>query len=266
MTREGFAGNARRLTWLLPVGVALLAFAFWQFASGRLVNSYYMSSPTEIAGEIGKWVTAGVLWLNVLVTLRGTLLAFCVAACLGIVTALLLCENRIIDDIFRPFVVAAFAVPFIALAPLLVAWLGVGFLPAATVACISSFFMIFFSAYSGIRETSPALLDISKLMGANAVQRALKIKLPAALPFVVEGLYTGLIYAFHGEVVGEMLASNSGLGYVIAYAASQMDAAGVIAGLVVLGTLAYGLILLLDYAYNRFLPFANAPRASAGLQ
>jgi NitT/TauT family transport system permease protein len=177
-----------------------------------------------------------------------------------------LSENAFVDDVVRPFVVAAFAVPFIALAPLLVAWLGVGFLPATVVACVSSFFMIFFSAYSGVRETSPALLNIAKLMGANGIQRALKIKLPSALPFIVEGLYAGLIYAFHGEVVGEMLASNSGLGYVIAYAASQMDAGGVIAGLVVLGTLAYGLILSLDATYRRFIPMASAPRAAAGLQ
>src|SRR5579872_1692746 len=112
MTKEGFAGGARRLTWLLPLGVAVLAFAFWQFASGRLVNSYFMSSPTEIAGEIARWVMGGSLWVNVLVTLRGTLLAFCVAGFLGVATALLLSENQLIDEIFRPFMVAAFAVPF----------------------------------------------------------------------------------------------------------------------------------------------------------
>ena len=199
-------------------------------------------------------------------TLRGTLIAFIVAGFLGVTFALLFSENPLVDDIVRPFITAAFAVPFIALAPLLVAWLGVGFLPATTVACVSSFFMIFFSAYSGIRETSPALLNMATLMGASSAQRALKIKLPAALPFVVEGLYTGLIYAFHGEVVGEMLASNSGLGYLIAYAASQMDAAGVIAGLVVLGTLAYALIASLDAGYRRLIPIATAPRTASGLQ
>ena len=61
-----FANVGRQTAWLLPVAVAAFALLFWQFASGRLVNAYYMSNPVEICGELGKWIAAGSLWYNIL--------------------------------------------------------------------------------------------------------------------------------------------------------------------------------------------------------
>lgn len=222
--------------------LALAIVLLWEFGSGHLFSDYYLSRPSAIAAQIAAWAADGYLWRHLSATLLNTALGFVLAAVAGIAAALLLGSLPLLDRILGPLVYVAYSLPKIVLAPLLILWVGVGTLPVVAISFVTSFFMVFFNVYSGVRSVSPALLDSVALMGAGPLAKALKVRLPAARPFLALGLHQGLVYAFHGAIVGEMTSSDKGLGYALVFAGSDMDANGVLALLAVLSVVALALL------------------------
>lgn len=229
------------------LGIAVLVAA-WMAASGTLVNPYYLGDPRLVLEQIVSWIETGTLYRHVAATVSATVLGFAVAAPLAIALALLLGSNRGVSGVMHPYILAAFAIPKIILAPLVMIWVGVGFAPALVLAALTAFFLIFFNAYDGIRSAPATLINVMRILGASPATIAVKVRLPAAMPQVALGLRLGLIYAFHGAVAGEMTASNKGLGYLIIFSATKMEVNSVLAGLVVLGVFALMLVALLDLA------------------
>jgi NitT/TauT family transport system permease protein len=133
------------------------------------------------------------------------------------------------------------------LAPALVVWLGIGQLPAIVLSAVTAFFLVFFNLYLGLKNVPQIYNNTAALMGASAWDAALKFRLPAASAYLLTGIKQGLIYAFHGTLVGEMTSSDTGMGYLILFAGSKMDSTGVMAGLCIVGILAVLLTRVLTY-------------------
>jgi NitT/TauT family transport system permease protein len=238
--------------------VAVLAF--WQAASTVQLNSYYVSSPLAVAGEIVRWAETGYLWPHMLATISATLAAFLLAAVVATSFALVTASSRLLGRVFSPLVFVAYSTPKVVLAPLLILWVGVGRPPVIILGFVTSFFVVFFNVFSGLRNVPQVYINSAAILGANAWTTAVKFRLPAAAPFVLNGLHQGLMYAFHGVILGEMTASDTGIGYVIIYSATAMDSTGVLAGLAVIGAISYGLVRLLKGGVERGL----APATDAG--
>jgi NitT/TauT family transport system permease protein len=234
--------------WLLSITSILVILVAWQIAASTFINPYFISTPVEVSRTLIAMMRGGDLWRHLLSTLTTTAIGFVAAAISGVALALLLGSNRFLDKTLGPFIFVAFSMPKVVLAPLLLLWLGVGKPPAIALAFITSFFLVFYNVLSGVRQVSDAYLNAAAVMGASRWQTALKIRLPAAAPFIATGLHQGLIYAFHGAILGEMTASNTGMGYLIIYAATSMDSNTVIAALVVIGAISYALIGILRFA------------------
>lgn len=230
----------------------LLVLAGWQLAAGIDLNAYYLSTPLEVANQLVTWCADGYLWPHLLATLQSTVVGFLIAAVVGIGLALAMASSPRAAKIVEPFFFAAFSTPKIVIAPLLILWVGVGAAPAVALASLSSFFIIFYGAYGGLRDVSRSYIDTAAVLGAGRWTTAFQFRLPAAGPHILSSLHQGLIYAFHGAVLGEMTASNTGMGYVIIYAATSMDASAVLAALVVIGAASFVLIQLLGRATRRF--------------
>jgi NitT/TauT family transport system permease protein len=219
---------------LVLLGIA----AIWQVASGTLVNSYYLSTPVAVARQIAAWIGDGTLWPHLGSTLMTTLLGFGIATAVAVPLALIVNQRVFLDKVLAPFIYAAYSMPKIVLAPALVVWLGIGQLPATVLSAVTAFFLVFFNLYFGLKNVPQIYNHTAALMGATAWDTALKFRLPAAAPHLLTGIKQGLIYAFHGTLVGEMTASDTGMGYLILFAGSKMDATGVMSGLCIVGLLA----------------------------
>jgi NitT/TauT family transport system permease protein len=231
---------------LVLIGIIVV----WQFVSGPVINAYYLSTPTAIFTQIAKWIVDGTLWPHLAATLATTLLGFAVAAGVAIPLALIVSDRPFLDRVLSPFIFAAYSMPKIVLAPALILWLGIGQLPAITLSALTAFFLVFFNLYLGLKAVPRVYSDTAALMGASALDTALKFKLPAAAAYLATGISQGLIYAFHGTLVGEMTASNTGMGYLILFAGSKMDSTGVMAGLCIVGVLAALLTRSLAFAFR----------------
>jgi len=229
--------------WRLLIVVAGLSF--WQFASGRLIKAFWISSPSDIWKQLVDWVVTGDLWIHLEVTLTETVMGFVFGAVAGVLFGLALGLNRRLAAVLDPFVVAFYSLPKIALAPLFILWFGVGLTSKVVLATFVVFFLVFYNTYAGTLAVESELVDVLRLMGASRAQIVRKVILPSALIWIFTGMKSSVPYALIGAVVGEMMASNRGLGYLIQAAAGQYDTAGVFAALFVLMIIATGLHELL---------------------
>ena len=227
------------------VAIVIVGLSAWQFASGRLIKPFWISSPSEIWAQLATWIATGELWVNVEVTLTETVLGFVFGAVAGIVVGLGLGLNRRLAAVLDPFIVAFYSLPKIALAPLFILWFGVGLTSKVVLATFVVFFLVFYNTYAGVLAVEQELVDVLRLMGGSRWQIVRKVILPSALIWIFTGMKSSVPYALIGAVVGEMMASNKGLGYLIQAAAGQYDTGGVFAALFVLMIIATGLHELL---------------------
>jgi NitT/TauT family transport system permease protein len=223
----------------IPLETPVLAL--WEFASGRLIKPFWISSPSAIYAQLVDWIVTGELWMHVEITLTETLLGFVFGAVSGIAVGLALGLNKRLAAILDPFIIAFNSLPKIALAPLFILWFGVGLLSKVVLSTFVVFFLVFYSTYAGTLAVEQELVDVLRIMGGSRMQIVRKVILPSVLLWIFTGMKISLPYALIGAVVGEMMASNKGLGYLIQAAAGQYDTNGVFAALFVLMIIATGL-------------------------
>jgi NitT/TauT family transport system permease protein len=248
---------ASRGEWLVVllwrIGIAVAVLGIWQFASGRLIKPFWISSPLAIWDQLATWIATGDLWLHVEVTLTETLLGFIFGALSGVIVGLALGLNRRLAAILDPFIVGFYSLPKIALAPLFILWFGVGLASKVVMATFVVFFLVFYNTYAGTLAVEQELVDVLRLMGASRRQIVAKVILPSVVIWIFTGMKTSVPYALIGAVVGEMMASNKGLGYLIQAAAGQYDTGGVFAALFVLSIIAMVLHAALKHSERRLL-------------
>jgi NitT/TauT family transport system permease protein len=216
--------------------VAILAI--WQFASGRIIPEFFISSPAAIYERLREWVLDGTLVYNGWTTALEALLGFAIGGFIGVVVGILLGRLQFLSDVLNPYIVVLNSLPKVALAPLLVLWLGIGLQMKVTLTASIVFFLVFMNTFTGVRRVSQELVLILRLMGAKERHLLTKVVVPSAFIWVFAGLRLSVPYALIGAIVGELVASNRGLGYLMSDAAGQFDAAGVFAALIAIMALA----------------------------
>jgi NitT/TauT family transport system permease protein len=248
---------AARSEWLTVmawrVGLTIAGLSVWELVSGRLIKPFWISSPSAIWAQLADWIATGELWMHVEITLTETVLGFGFGAITGIAVGLALGLNRRLAAVLDPFIIAFYSLPKIALAPLFILWFGVGLLSKVVLATFVVFFLVFYNTYAGTLAVEQELVDVLRLMGATRWQIVRKVMLPSVLIWIFTGMKISVPYALIGAVVGEMMASNKGLGYLIQAAAGQYDTSGVFAALFVLMIIASGLHAVLKYSENLML-------------
>src|SRR3977135_3053933 len=147
-------------------------------------------------------------------------------------------QTRTLADILDPFIMIFYSLPKIALAPLFVLWFGVGIDMKIILTASVVFFLVFLNTYTGVRNVSRELIAILRLMGASDRHVLTKVILPSAVSWVFAGLRLSVPYALIGAIVGELIAANQGLGYLLADASGQFNTAGVFAALLAIVLLA----------------------------
>jgi NitT/TauT family transport system permease protein len=234
--------------WLLRiliVGGFLLA---WQLGSGSVIPEFFVSKPSIIIAKFWLWVVNGSLFFHAGITVVEALAGFLLGGLAGLSIGMLLGRNELLGKVFDPIIVVFYSIPKVALAPLFVIWLGIGIEMKIVLTGTIVFFLVFLSTYTGVRNVSRELVAIMKLMGATESQVVFKLVLPSAVTWVFAGLRLSVPYALIGAVVGELIAANRGLGYLLSNAAGQFDTAGVFAALIGLIILA----ILLNMAVRAF--------------
>ncbi|HQS45718.1 MAG: ABC transporter permease [Rhizobiales bacterium 24-66-13] len=243
---------------LARLGLLLSLLAVWEVGSSWAGSEFYISTPSAIAASFWMILSSGELFFHASITTVEALLGFLIGGSVGIAAGLLLGRSRILADILDPFLTAFYSLPKVALAPLFVLWLGIGIEMKIVLAATTVFFLVFLNTYTGVRSVSREQLVVIRLMGASERQLLSKLVLPSAITWVFAGLRLSVPYALIGAIVGEIIASNRGLGYLISNAASKFDTPGVFAALIAIVTLTMLLNLAVKTAERMLMPWKRA--------
>jgi sulfonate transport system permease protein len=242
-------GSAFMLACQVALGLALLLI--WQGASGRLIDDFFISNPIEVGQRLWQWTANGSIFLHIWATVYETLMGFVVGAVGGVVLGIWLGVSPFSSRLLNPYLNALNALPKVALAPLFVLWFGLGIESKIALAAVLVLFLVFLNTIAGVREVDQDLIDGARLMRASRRQVITKVIIPSAMSWVFAGLKISVPYALIGAVLGEMIAANRGLGYLVQFSGSQFDSAGVFAVLIVIALLAVALNLLVDLVQSR---------------
>lgn len=228
------AGPSRLRIGLLRVGVLVVSLLAWEFIAGALDIVFFISKPTNVWAQLVEWVSEGYLQAHLGITLKEMFFGFLLGAASGIFTGFLLGLIPILGRVMDPFVTAVYSLPKLALAPLFVLWFGIGITMKVVLTAVIVFFLVFWNTYTGVLETNDELVDVLRVMGAKRRHLIFKVVLPSSLTYIYVGLKLAIPYSLVGAVVGELIASNKGLGYILMSAAGAFNTAGLLAALVIL--------------------------------
>lgn len=243
--------------WLVRVALVAVFLVLWEIAADRWVDITFISRPSDIVGRLGDWIADGTLWTNTWITVQEIVYGFLLGAVAGVLAGFVLASLNFLYRVLDPFMMALYAIPKVALAPLFIVWFGIGMHMKVLLAAATVFFLVFLNTAAGVREVDRGLVDAVRLMGGNRWHVIRKVVLPSSMTGVLTGLKVAVPYALIGAVIGELVASNKGLGYLINDAAAQFDTAGVFATLVVLSVIAAVLnvvVNLIGKRVNRWKP------------
>ena len=237
--------RGRLLLYRALFGLALLAL--WEGASGRLIDPFWVSSPSRVFGYLAQVTLDGSIFEHAAVTLYEDAVGFTIGALAGVGFGFLLAGRETLAAVFDPYIVAFNGIPRIALAPLFIIWFGIGSTSKVVLVVTVVFFLTFFSTYSGIKGVDLELKNVLRIMGASERQVLLKITVPATIPWILTGLKVSVPYALVGAVVGEFVAAGKGLGYLIQYNTSLFFTTGALGGILILATV----VVLCNGVLNR---------------
>lgn len=227
--------------------------AAWEIAASTFVDPFWTSKPSAVFDRLVTWTADGTILSNTIVTLRAMIGGLFFGSIVGIIVGFLLGMSPRAAGIFEPLIMGLYAVPRLAFAPLLVLWFGIGLESKVVLVSIMVFFMVFYNTYKGVREQrSTELVDIARVLGGNRREITTSVILPGAAGWIFAGFQMAVPYAMMGAIVGEIVASDKGLGHRLVQSTGQFDLAGGFAMIVVIGAIGMALNVLVTYSNNRF--------------
>ncbi len=237
--------NARILLARTVLFIAVVGL--WQLGSNlNLIDATVVPSPLAIGASLLKITLNGQLAFHAWITIQETIAGFLIGALGGIVLGFAIGRYPALAEVLDPFILAIYSVPKVALAPLFVVWFGIGIFMKIVLAAVTVLFIVFFNTLAGVRNVDRDLVDAVWLMGAKPRDVLFKVLVPSAMSWALTGVRISIPYALIGAIIGELIASNRGIGYLISSAASGYDTAGVFAALIVLTVLAMLLNAVVD--------------------
>lgn len=260
---EPAAKSRNRPAWLsveatrpivLPIGTAVVAIVLWQvLVDVTGINHSIMPPPTAVWDRLVK--NYELIFTHAVPTTLETLIAFGVSVPFAVILGALMTYSKVINQALFPNLVFFQLIPKIALAPLFIVWFGIGLEARVSFSFFISFFPILIGTAVGLQAVDRDMLRLCRSFKAAEWQILLHVRFPYSLPFIFSGMKVAVTLAIIGIVVGEFIASQAGIGYLILFASSRQQTDVSLACIVVLcgiGLLLYGLVVLGEIIMERW--------------
>ncbi|HEU0020614.1 MAG TPA: ABC transporter permease [Dehalococcoidia bacterium] len=256
-------GHLRR--WATPILILIAWLAAWE-AWTQLgdVPKWQLPGPLDIAQELVE--SRGLLWEHTRVTLLEVVLGFLAALIVGLFLANAIAYSRIVERSIYPIVIASQTIPIIAIAPLLLIWVGYGIAPKIIVVALICFFPISVNTVDGLRSVDPDMVNMMRTLGGSRWQVFTKLQVPSSLPQMFSGIKIGITFSVIGAVIGEWVGASAGLGYLMTYSQPLFLTARVFAAIVVLSVMGIGLFGLATLVERLTLPWYHDQKRARSLE
>lgn len=245
------SSSSRLLKRLLYLLISLTGgILIWQLAASLLgLPAFILPGPVLVWQRFLKSLGDGQLLRHFVTTLSQVLAGLLIGGVTATSLGYLLAKSPTLEKLLSPYLVASQSLPIVAIAPLLVIWFGPGVFSKILICSLIVFFPILINTVVGLREVPKDLRDLMRTLKATPFQTFWKLEVPAALPIYLGGLRVGATLSVIGSVVGELVGSDRGLGFLINVGRGQYDTALVFVAvltLIVMAMSLYGIVLLIE--------------------
>lgn len=258
-TQQNFIRSHRRRKKLITFFRIFIFIAFiicWEVCSRyNIINGFIFSSPTKILNTFIDLTNGGEIFVHIGTTVFETLICFILVTGIGILTAVILWHSKFLSDILEPYLVTLNSLPKSALAPVLIVWLGNNIKTIIVAAISVCVFGTIINIYTGFNEVDEEKIKLIYTLGGNKTNALYKVIIPSTIPTIVSSMKVNIGLSLVGVIIGEFLAANRGLGYLIIYGSQVFKMDWVIMSIAVLCIVAmilYKLITLVEKLYLKF--------------
>ncbi|MFD1953490.1 ABC transporter permease [Paenibacillus thailandensis] len=226
--KTGGAAASALKNALPPIVVFILFVGGWELIVRLLgIAPYILPKPSDIV------TAAADNWSNLMVSVGTTVteavIGFMASVVLGILLAILLAMNKLVEKSMYPYAIILQTIPIVAVAPIIVIWFGAGLNAIVIISFLISFFPILSNTLIGLNSTEQNMKNLFYLYNATKLQTIMRLRIPAALPYIVAGLKISCSMSVIGAIVGEYIAGigggKGGLGYAITIASTRLQTA-----------------------------------------
>ena len=233
----------------------------WQaLAIAEIINPFLLPSPLRLVQALVALLADGSLVTHVIASLERVFVGFFLAAGCGITLGIVTGWSRVISDFLRPVIEAIRPIPPIAWTPIAILWFGVGNAPSYFLVFIGAVFPILVNTYTAVRGIDRSQINAALCLGANRRLLLVDVLIPASLPIIFPGLRIGLGIGWMCVVTDELIAAQSGLGYMIQQNRVLLQTANVVAGMVTIGVIGFGMSALMGLVERRLIGWSQVVR------
>jgi NitT/TauT family transport system permease protein len=240
--------------WVITVGSLVVLLGGWEIF-GRDVNPVFGSYPSAIAEAAWQLARSGKLWTALLDSLRPFAVGYALAIVVGVPLGLVIGRFRVVEAAIGIYVTAGYAMPLVALVPLLILWLGLGFAVKVAIIFLLSVFPICINTWLGVAAVPKTLIEVGKAFVAPDSVILRRIILPATLPYIMAGVRLAVGRAVVAMVIAEFFTSISGLGAIIITSANNFDTATTFVPIIIIMLMAVTLTFLIGAIERRVAPW-----------
>lgn len=237
----------KRIVCFFRLLIIICFLIAWELLSRfELINTFLSSSPSEVIETTYQLFQDKTLFTHIGVTLYEVFISFSIATIIGFIIATILWSNKIIAKVIDPYLTILNSLPKVALGPLIIIWVGASTNSIIFMALLISTFVTIITIYQGFSQTNKSYITLLKSLGANKLQIFIKAVLPSNIPTLISALKINISMSLIGVIMGELLVSKSGLGYLIMYGSQVFNINLVITGVVILGIISYIMYFIID--------------------
>lgn len=235
-----------------PIVTFILIVSIWELTARQgWVSELILPPPSAVFVSFLELTFGGLIWIHLWLTLYESVVGFALGSALGFAIAVVSGLSPFVRKIVYPYTVALQVTPRVAIAPILIAWLGFGTMPKVVMAATICFFPVLVNTLTGLLRVDEEELEMFRSLGASKRQMFIQLMLPSSLPITFAGLKTGISLALIGAIVGEFVSAREGMGLLIQRFSFQLDMAAAFAVLLMLtllGLALYGFVAYLERA------------------
>lgn len=234
-----------KLCQILLITIFLL---IWQYLSDKnIINTFITSSPKNVITTIIKLYKGNNLFNHIWITIKETTISFLLGTIIGLIISILLWLNKFIAKVIDPYLTVFNSLPKVSLGPILIIWIGPNIKSIITMSILVSVIITIINIYNSFNETDINKINLLKSFGASNLQILLNLIVPANYKTIINSLKINVSMSLIGVIMGELLVSKQGIGYLIMYGSQVFNLNLVISGIIILMIVSYIMYIIINY-------------------
>lgn len=237
----------RVLIHLTQIIILVLFILIWQLlANKNIINTFITSSPKKILDTIINLYQNNNLFHHIWVTFYETIISFSIGTILGVLIAIILWSNSFLAKVLDPYLTIINSLPKVSLGPIIIIWAGANIKSIIIMALLISIIITIITVYNGFISTDKNKINLLKSFNASKYQILKYLILPNSYPTIISSLKINVSMSLIGVIMGELLVSKEGIGYLIMYGSQVFNLSLVLTGIIILMILSYIMYIIIS--------------------